>query len=56
MILMQKHIYQKEILKNRSVMINSNGKIASYYDKINMFDVKLEKKESHKPVFFITKT
>jgi len=35
-------------LKNRSVMINSNGKIASYYDKINMFDVKLEKKESHK--------
>ena len=35
-------------LKNRSVMINSDGKIASYYDKINMFDVKLEKKESHK--------
>ena len=35
-------------LKNRSVMINSNGKVASYYDKINMFDVKLEKKESHK--------
>jgi len=34
-------------LKNRSVMINSDGKVASYYDKINMFDVKLEKKESH---------
>jgi len=35
-------------LRNRSVMINPNGKIKSYYDKINMFDVKLEKKESHK--------
>tara|TARA_B110000285_G_C14779183_1_gene447692 strand:- start:191 stop:685 length:495 start_codon:yes stop_codon:yes gene_type:complete len=29
-------------------MINSRGKIVSYYDKINMFDVKIGKKESHK--------
>ena len=35
-------------LKNRSIMVNSSGKIISYYDKINMFDVKIEKKESHK--------
>ena len=35
-------------LKNRSVMINSTGEVESYYDKINMFDVKLKKKESHK--------
>jgi len=41
-------IKDRNKLKNRSVMINPNGKIESYYDKINMFDVKLEKKESHK--------
>ena len=35
-------------LKNRSILINSDGKIVCYYDKINMFDVKLGKKESHK--------
>jgi len=35
-------------LKNRSVLINSNGEVESYYDKINMFDVKLERNESHK--------
>ena len=29
-------------------MINPNGKIAAYYDKIKMFDVKLPNKEQHK--------
>ena len=40
-------------LKNRSVMINSTGEVESYYDKINMFDVKLKKKshiKSPKPI------
>tara|TARA_B100000787_G_C16104853_1_gene255308 strand:+ start:51 stop:836 length:786 start_codon:yes stop_codon:yes gene_type:complete len=41
-------IKERNKLKNRSIMINSRGKIVSYYDKINMFDVKLGKKESHK--------
>ena len=35
-------------LKNRSIMIGPKGKIVSYYDKINMFDIKLGKKEIHK--------
>ena len=35
-------------LKNRSIMIGPKGKILSYYDKINMFDIKLGKKEIHK--------
>jgi len=34
--------------RNRSIMIGPNGKIAKYYDKISMFDVKLNKKETHK--------
>ena len=29
-------------------MINPNGKIVAYYDKIKMFDVKLPNKEQHK--------
>ncbi len=33
--------------RNRSIMINPKGKIAKYYDKISMFDVKLTKKETH---------
>ena len=41
-------IKDKNKLKNRSIMINSKGKIVSYYDKINMFDVKLTKNELHK--------
>ena len=41
-------IKDKNKLKNRSIMINPKGKIASYYDKINMFDVKLTKNELHK--------
>lgn len=35
----------KNKLRNRSVIINPSGKISAYYDKINMFDVKLNCKE-----------
>ena len=41
-------IKEKKRLKNRSILINSDGKIVCYYDKINMFDIKLGKKELHK--------
>ena len=34
-------------IKNRSVLINSQGLICSYYDKIHMFDVTLSKKEKY---------
>ena len=34
--------------RNRSIMIDPNGKIVKYYDKISMFDVKLNRKETHK--------
>ena len=34
-------------LRNRSILINKNGKIQKYYDKINMFDVKVSAKEIH---------
>ena len=34
-------------LLNRSVLINSQGKIQKYYDKIHMFDVKLSNKEKY---------
>jgi len=34
--------------RNRSIMVGPNGKIIKYYDKISMFDVKLNKKETHK--------
>lgn len=36
-----------EKLRNRSILINANGKIIKFYDKINMFDVKISKIESH---------
>ncbi len=35
-------------LNNRSFLIDSNGKIKSYYDKIHMFDVSISKEENHK--------
>ena len=38
----------KNKLRNRSVLIGPNGKILKYYDKINMFDVKIPNKEQHK--------
>ena len=37
----------KNKLVNRSVLIDKNGKIKSYYDKIHMYDVILSKKESY---------
>ena len=40
-------IKDKTKYRNRSIMINPNGKIVAYYDKIKMFDVKLPNKEQH---------
>ncbi len=37
----------KNKLRNRSILIGPNGKIAGYYDKINMFDVRVSKKEHY---------
>ena len=37
----------KNKLVNRSVLVNSDGKIKSYYDKIHMYDVILNKKEKY---------
>ena len=37
----------KKKLVNRSVLIDKNGKIKSYYDKIHMYDVILNKKEKY---------
>ncbi|MDC1155627.1 carbon-nitrogen hydrolase family protein [Candidatus Pelagibacter sp.] len=34
-------------LRNRSILIGPKGNIVKYYDKINMFDVKISKKENH---------
>ena len=35
-------------LRNRSILIGPNGKIKTFYDKINMFDVVVSRKEQHK--------
>ena len=35
-------------LVNRSFIINNKGKIQSFYDKIHMFDVNINKNESHR--------
>ncbi len=35
-------------LRNRSILIGPNGKIETFYDKINMFDVIISRKEQHK--------
>ena len=37
----------KNKLRNRSILIGPKGKIVKYYDKINMFDVKISTKEQH---------
>ena len=37
----------KNKLVNRSVLIDKNGLIKTYYDKIHMYDVKLSKKETY---------
>ena len=41
-------IKNKKKLVNRSVLINPNGKIKTYYDKIHMYDAKLSKSERYK--------
>ncbi len=40
-------IKDKSKYRNRSIMINPKGEIAVYYDKINMFNVRLPNKEKH---------
>jgi predicted amidohydrolase len=40
-------IKEKNRIKNRSVLINSRGKIQTYYDKIHMYDAVLNKKEKY---------
>jgi len=40
-------IKDKKKLKNRSILISSNGSIKEYYDKINMFDVSISKSEKY---------
>jgi len=37
----------KNKMVNRSILIDRNGKIRSYYDKIHMYDVRLSKRESY---------
>ena len=37
----------KNKLVNRSILIDKNGKIRTYYDKIHMYDAKLSKKEKY---------
>ena len=39
---------KKNKFVNRSILIDPRGKISSYYDKINMYDAKLSKKERYK--------
>jgi predicted amidohydrolase len=41
-------VKDKKNFKNRSILIGPNGNIIKYYDKINMFDVKLPNGEIHK--------
>ena len=40
-------IKEKNKFRNRSVMINPRGNVVKYYDKIKMFDIKLNNKETH---------
>ena len=46
-------VKDKKKLKNRSIVIDQRGKIIAQYDKINMFDVKISKKENISRVKFI---
>ena len=39
---------ERNKIRNRSIMINPKGKVDTYYDKINKFDVRLNKKENIK--------
>ena len=40
-------ILEKKKLKNRSIVIDPKGKIVAFYDKINMFDVTISRKEKY---------
>lgn len=40
-------ILEKKKLKNRSIVIDPKGKIVAFYDKINMFDVTINRKEKY---------
>tara|TARA_B110000211_G_C13940798_1_gene491558 strand:+ start:162 stop:965 length:804 start_codon:yes stop_codon:yes gene_type:complete len=40
-------IKEKNLIKNRSVLINAKGLVQTFYDKMHMFDVSLSKKEKH---------
>ena len=40
-------VKEKSKIYNRSILINSRGLIAAYYDKIHMYDVVLSKKEKY---------
>ncbi len=40
--------HKKNNYVNRSILINNKGQIHSFYDKINMYDVKLSKREIYK--------
>ena len=40
-------VKEKNKLKNRSVLINPKAKVVAYYDKINMYDAILSKKEKY---------
>ncbi len=41
-------IKKQKRLVNRSFVISQNGKVKSYYDKIHMFDVDINKNETHR--------
>ena len=40
-------VKEKKKIKNRSVLINTNGLVQTYYDKINMYDAVLSNKEKY---------
>ena len=46
---------KKNKLYNRSYLINCSGKVVCKYDKINMFDVNISKRESYKESKIFTK-
>jgi predicted amidohydrolase len=40
-------VKEKKKIKNRSILINSKGRIQTYYDKIHMYDAVLSKRERY---------
>lgn len=48
-------IKNKKKLVNRSILINKKGKIQSTYDKIHLFDVNINAKETHRESHFFIK-